>query len=1029
MTHHHTHETTRQALAHIPANLPRDEWAKVGMAIKSEFPDEGGYDLFFEWSATAPDFKGGDCRTAWKSFKAGGSVTMGSLIHLAKQNGYVMPKDGQAAAKPSPEVLAQRQREQAEAMAREAEAQNLRHEAAAVSALTAWTRASDEGESPYLVRKGVKGYGLRYTAADGAVMVPLSDVTGKLWNLQTVTPDGKKLFMAGGRKSGLWHMLGAMPSPAAVAGAGGRDGDKPGEHGSDHGGGPSGDTERDHAAAVRVILVAEGYATAASLHEATGYPCAVAFDAGNLSKVAHALRQHYPAALLVLCGDDDQATFTKTGSNPGRSKATAAAVAVKGVAVFPVDLAADQSDFNDMHQAHGLDAVRDCVLSAIADHELAAMAAHDDTQDAPDGATRPENAPSKAKPTARKKKPSSGAGAGAAGGDGGDDDHGGEGKTNRAPFDRFHVDESGVWYNPRGDDDASPKRICNPLYAVALACDDQDQQAGLMLEFDTEFGRRRRWLMPLAMLSGDGAAYRAALLSQGFKTPMNSTVRQLLNQYLNDRKPTEHIRHTPRVGWHGRCYVLPDEVIGDNGEGDKYIFYTEGAQESRFNQRGKLDAWISNVAALANQNTRLTFAMSVSFAAPLLAWLAGQPGGGFHFVGATSTGKTTGFLMAASIWGVGAEQHPKSYLQKWKATGNGLEFLAEHHSDAPLILDELGQLDENEIGKAIYMLADGQGKNRGKGAGGLRAKPTWRSLFLSTGEVTASQAMAMTGKKEKGGQEIRMIPIPTEVSEGSAVEHYHHCETGHEFSNHIKEQCVMHYGRAGRAWLEHLTQNTEGMSSRLKTDVEAMEARLMPAGAVGPVKRAVRRFALAAVGGEWATRAGLTGWPEGWPEQAARACIQAWIGQRGGAGSSEVTTILRQVRAFIEASGEGQFVDWHRAYDDKRAKAIIRSGFRLWVSADGRPVKSTKDHQSVYGDEAVAKIDYTDTSFEYYVLPEAFRANACQGLDHDTVCKVLVDHGCMERSKDRYTYKARLPGAGAPVSCYKITSKLLTLDL
>lgn len=293
---HHTHETTRQALAHIPANLPRDEWARVGMAIKSEFPDEGGFDLFFEWSATAPDFKGNDCRAAWRSFKAGGSVTMGSLIHLAKQHGYTLPKDGQAAAKPSPEVLAQRQRDQAEAQAREAEAQRKRHEAAAAAAVKAWQAGGDQGESAYLVRKGVKGYGLRYTAADGALLVPLRDVTGKLWNLQTVTPDGKKLFMAGGRKSSLWHMLGAVPAPAAVAGAGGRDGNQSGDHAGDQG------------AAVRVILVAEGYATAASLHEATGYPVAVAFDAGNLDKVARALRQHYPAALLALCGDDDQAT-------------------------------------------------------------------------------------------------------------------------------------------------------------------------------------------------------------------------------------------------------------------------------------------------------------------------------------------------------------------------------------------------------------------------------------------------------------------------------------------------------------------------------------------------------------------------------------------------------------------------------------------------------------------------------------------------------------------------------------------------
>ena len=112
-----TPDLIRAALQHIPANLARDEWARVGMAIKSEFPDEGGYDLFFEWSATAPDFSASNCRTAWKSFKAGGSVTMGSLIHLAKQNGYVVPKDGQAAAKPSPEVLARMSFKLAEAFA------------------------------------------------------------------------------------------------------------------------------------------------------------------------------------------------------------------------------------------------------------------------------------------------------------------------------------------------------------------------------------------------------------------------------------------------------------------------------------------------------------------------------------------------------------------------------------------------------------------------------------------------------------------------------------------------------------------------------------------------------------------------------------------------------------------------------------------------------------------------------------------------------------------------------------------------
>jgi putative DNA primase/helicase len=69
-----------------------------------------------------------------------------------------------------------------------------------------------------------------------------------------------------------------------------------------------------------------------------------------------------------------------------------------------------------------------------------------------------------------------------------------------------------------------------------------------------------------------------------------------------------------------------------------------------------------------------------------------------------------------------------------------------------------------------YMLADGAGKNRAGAAGGLRRKPTWRTLYLSSGEVSLEQHMRTAGKVMKGGQEVRLIPIPAEVLPGSAAE-------------------------------------------------------------------------------------------------------------------------------------------------------------------------------------------------------------------------------------------------------------------
>jgi len=100
---------------------------------------------------------------------------------------------------------------------------------------------------------------------------------------------------------------------------------------------------------------------------------AVGFDAGNLAKVAKALRKLHPHALIVVCGDDDRDTEARTGVNGGRVGAERAAQAVGGLAIYPQGLPEGGSDFNDLH-AHeggpaGLDAVRAIVQGSIDAHQ------------------------------------------------------------------------------------------------------------------------------------------------------------------------------------------------------------------------------------------------------------------------------------------------------------------------------------------------------------------------------------------------------------------------------------------------------------------------------------------------------------------------------------------------------------------------------------------------------------------------------------------------------------------------------------
>ncbi len=184
--------------------------------------------------------------------------------------------------------------------AREAE-EEARRRAARDKAASIWRDLSPAPDNhPYLVRKRVHNHGLRVSG--GALVVPIRNSAGVLHSLQFIDGDGQKRFLSGGRKKGCYFAIGA----------------------------PTGR-----------LCIAEGYATAASVHEVTGYAVAVAFDAGNLAPVALALRAKYPSLILTICADND----ADAPHNTGLTKAREAALAVGALlAVPPIS-----GDFNDLY--------------------------------------------------------------------------------------------------------------------------------------------------------------------------------------------------------------------------------------------------------------------------------------------------------------------------------------------------------------------------------------------------------------------------------------------------------------------------------------------------------------------------------------------------------------------------------------------------------------------------------------------------------------------------------------------------------
>jgi AAA domain/Toprim domain len=207
-------------------------------------------------------------------------------------------------------------------LAYEAERQAMQDECAR-NAAKRWDNAAaiwQRGAETYLDRKGIQYNGARLQG-DSTILVPMYDGdTGELVNIQSITPDGEKRFMKGGKVAGCNYVVGAP-----------------------------------YELPVDTIFVAEGFATAASLYEATGRPCVVAFSAANLAATYKWLKQRTA----------DSTRVTVACDNDERGRKALDAIVGDG----PISFAYPETgkDFNDMAAAVGLEAVQEHLFPAESD--------------------------------------------------------------------------------------------------------------------------------------------------------------------------------------------------------------------------------------------------------------------------------------------------------------------------------------------------------------------------------------------------------------------------------------------------------------------------------------------------------------------------------------------------------------------------------------------------------------------------------------------------------------------------------------
>lgn len=721
---------------------------------------------------------------------------------------------------------------------------------------------SPASQHPYLSRKQVSGDGL---LIDGnALIIPIHSYSGEFVNAQRIFPDGTKCFFKDCGKKGACHVI-------------------------------QGDDS--------TILIAEGYATAASCFDATGYTSVMAIDCGNIYPVVESIRSHTKVPIVIIADNDKYKE-----KNAGVEAAKKVAKAFEGVSVFIPEFQDETSqptDANDLMLLEGMDELK---------RQLEPVIAH-----------------------ARMGIPPS-----------------------------FFF--SNGWLCQKRESFSA--KVSTAIYPVALSRDKASEDWGLVLQFADMDDHTHQFALPRAVLIKEPSLMLEPLVSRGLHYDPGEL--RALQSYINTVQPVGRARSVSQTGWFGDVYVLPDEVIGASSE--TVIYQSFSGAPPGYEQSGSLEDWQKNVAAKCVGNSRLVLMVSAGFAGPLLELDSSLESGGFHIRSESSRGKSTGLRVCKSLWGA------PDKLVTWRATSNGLEGVCFAHNDATLVIDELGQMaDENpaEAAQTVYMVANGSSKARANRTGGAAAIKTWRLIFMSAGEVSLSNLMEQHGKKVKAGQEVRFIDIPADAGKGVGLfEELHDCADGASFAETLNRDSKRFYGTAARAFLRLLTADKAGFTSRLKNLMAEFLVHV-PDGADGQIKRAANRFALVAAAGELASD--ITGWPEGESLRGVKACFDSWLAGRGE-GSHESNQALESVKAQLLTWGDSRFGQ----------------------AANG-PVWGVK------------------TERDFWVYPAAFKDELCRGLDHRNVAKVLRDNDFLPET---VAVTRRIPGGGTR-KFYVISGRLL----
>lgn len=509
--------------------------------------------------------------------------------------------------------------------------------------------------------------------------------------------------------------------------------------------------------------------------------------------------------------------------------------------------------------------------------------------------------------------------------------------------------------------------VCSPLKVIATGKDADDGERTQIVEFTNDDGRTRKINVPLRQLITEPQSILGELVANGLI--LNSREKVRLIDYLIYSKPEKRLTLVYKTGWQGKSFVMPDKVISSSdAENTDYLLHGNQSKIKKLKAQGTAEEWREHIAKYCVGNSRLIFAVSCAFASVLLP-LSNQLGGGFHFRGESSTGKSSALKVAGSVLGCSGEN---GFNETWRGTQNGIEAVAAFHNHLLLPLDEIKEIKRVEdVGKLIYMLSNGFATSRMTKDITARKRDEWLLLFLSSGELSFQDLTRETKEQTFGGQEARFIDISAVPENAHGIfENLHGFSNGAEFSSYLNRASVTYYGAAIREFIQYVADNYESVKQALEIKKTNFFQNHVEPKASGEVFRVAEKFALIATGGYLATKIGLTGWKPGEIERVTIILFNEWLDRRGGIGAFDVSEGCRRIIATIDKRTHS---DFHDLDDEMKQKPQNRIGYKR------------------RGDEGGTEFVFTSEQF----------ADLCKGYHQKRILSELESLGFLKIPKDR----------------------------